>query len=110
MEEPSNAPDDAGLSGFVADADRAEPLCADPFLDVATGEVRPRVRSNRFALCEVLLLAAEVCVAEVPRSGVPLRRDDDAVKLPISDLSDENRETKIGMSLPYQTFSVHFDS
>lgn len=103
------------LSGFVADADRAEPLCADPFLDVATGEVRPRVRSNRFALCEVLLLevlllAAEVCVAEVPRSGVPLRRDDDAVKLPISDLSDENRETKIGMSLPYQTFSVHFDS
>ena len=110
MAELSGAPDDAGLSGFVADADRAELLCADPFLDVATGEVRPRVRPARFALCEVPLLAAEVCVAEASRSGFPLRRDEDAVKLPTRDLSDENRETKIGMSLPYQTFSVHFDS
>ncbi len=104
-----------GLSGTddrsvtVTGAERVDDSSVD------TREVRPCERparsSTRSAPCgELPLLAAEVCVLGAVRSGVSLRRDPEAKKLPISDLSGENRETKIGMSLPYQTLSVHFDS
>jgi len=97
-------------SETVTDADRVDESCVGTCV-VRSGERNARASSARSAPCgDVPLLAAEVGVSVAERSGVSLRRDPSATKLPISDLSGENRETKIGISLPYQTLSVYFDS
>ena len=79
----------------IAGAERA-----DGVVDTceASSCARPaRVSSTRSAPCEEMpLLAAEAGLTDAERSGVSLRRDPGATKLPISDLSGENRETKIG--------------
>jgi hypothetical protein len=103
--------DAEGLSGIASDDDSETLTGAERVVDPSadTREVRScerpdRTSSTRSAPCGVLpLLAAEVCVLEADRSGVSLPRDPGVIKLPISDLSGENRETKIGISLPYQT-------